>query len=254
MTGILGVSREISLERARAVERERHDGYAADILDSMSAHVAVLGPDGRIREVNRAWERFAADNTPGGNAPASTVVGADYVGVCRRCAGEKADEAGPAADGIEDVIRGNRSFFVMEYPCDSPTESRWFAMQVTPLRNSGGGAVVAHYDITARKRAELAVATQSRRTELAMSAAHMGVWTLDVARGRIDWSAEVHKIVGVTDFDGTLDAWTRLVHPDDLPAMQARFTEVWVDRGRERNVANTLMTAFEIETHTVMVV
>ncbi|VTT99254.1 multi-sensor hybrid histidine kinase : Multi-sensor hybrid histidine kinase OS=Chthoniobacter flavus Ellin428 GN=CfE428DRAFT_3487 PE=4 SV=1: PAS: PAS_4: PAS_3: GAF: PAS_4: PAS_3: HisKA: HATPase_c: Response_reg [Gemmataceae bacterium] len=225
VTGVLGVSRQLPTGRTAAVERERHERYAADILNSMSAHIAVLGPDGRIREVNRAWTRFAAENAPGGSTSPPTDLGVDYVGLCRGCTGEKSDEAGAAADGIEDVLRGRRSYFVMEYPCDSPTEARWFAMTVTPLSTRDGGAVVAHYDITARKAAELAVASQSRRMELALAAGHMGVWTLDLARGRIDWSAEVHNIVGVDEFDGRLESWIRLVHPDDLGGMQAQFNE-----------------------------
>jgi PAS domain-containing protein len=128
----------------------------------------VLDPDGRIREVNHAWERFASENTPCGDSPPSTGVGTDYVHLCRTCTGERADEAEPAADGTEDVLRGERSCFVLEYPCDSPTETRWFAMHVTPLSTQDGGVVVAHYDITARKQAELAVAAQNRQTEMAL--------------------------------------------------------------------------------------
>ncbi len=66
----------------------------------MSAHVAVLDADGRIREVNQAWGRFAAENSPGGYIPPSTGVGADYVRLCRMCTGEKSDEAELAADGL----------------------------------------------------------------------------------------------------------------------------------------------------------
>ncbi len=82
-------------------------------------------------------------------------------------------------------------------------ETRWFAMHVTPLSNRDGGVVVAHYDITARKKSEMAVASQSRKTELALKAAQMGVWSLDIQSGRIEWSSEVYEIVGVADFDGT---------------------------------------------------
>lgn len=225
ITGILGVWRPLPQPRAGAAGRDPHDAYANDILDSMSAHIAVLDADGRIREVNRAWVRFGVANSLDGLAPPSTDVGTNYVRLCRACTGEKADEAESAADGIEEVLRGKRSFFVMEYPCDSPTETRWFAMHVTPLSTLGGGAVVAHYDITARKQAEMAVAAQNRRTELALNAAHMGVWSHDLRTGQVQWSSEVYKIYGVTGFDGTFEAWTRLVHPDDLSAMQARFHE-----------------------------
>jgi PAS domain S-box-containing protein len=226
ITGYLDVARPLATAPAAAAsERWRNDRYAADILNSMSAHVAVLDPYGRIRDVNRAWERFAAENSPDGLAPPSTDVGIDYVGLCRACSGEKADEAEPAADGIEAVLRGQRSSFVLEYPCDSPTETRWFAMHVTPLSSDVGGAVVAHYDITARKQAELAVVTQSRRTELALTAAHMGVWTLDLATGRVEWSVEVYRIAGMAEFDGRLESWNALVHPDDRPRMQQLFDE-----------------------------
>ncbi len=225
VTGILGVSRPIAAARAAAIERDRYDRYAADILDSMSAHVAVLDANGRIREVNRAWTRFAEENSSVGSPSPLADVGVNYVELCRSCSGAASGEAGPAANGIEEVLQGKQSFFVLEYPCDSPTESRWFAMHVTPLSTQNGGAVVAHYDITARKKAELAVAAQSRRTELAMTAAQMGVWTLDLTNERIDWSAEVHEIVRVPEFDGRAESWRSLVHPDDVGRVSAEFDE-----------------------------
>lgn len=205
--------------------RSPTDTYAEDILNSMSAHVAVLGPDGHIRDVNPAWVRFSIENSTTGGPAANTGTGVDYLGVCRASSGENADEAITAADAIEAVIQGKRASFIMEYPCDSPTEVRWFAMHVTPLKSMGGGAVVAHYDITTRKLAELALASESRRTELALTAAHMGVWTLDLGQMRIHWSAELHTIFGHPDFDGTMDAWFRMIHPHDLPAMRAQFDE-----------------------------
>ncbi|MFO0603734.1 MAG: PAS domain S-box protein [Polyangiales bacterium] len=211
---------------APATSREAvDDRYAADILDSMSAHVAVLGSDGRIRQVNRAWRRFACDNTPGGCAPESTGLGVDYVAVCRAARGDMSLEGAPAADGIEDVLRGRRDAFELEYRCDSPTEERWFSMQVTPFSHPGAGAVVAHHDITARKVAELRVAAQSRHVELALSAAHLGVWSLDLATGRLEWSKEVAQIVGLREPLRHIDAWLPLLHPDDLGPMRKSFFE-----------------------------
>ena len=199
--------------------------YAEDILNAMSAHVAVLSPDGHIREVNQAWQRFSIQNCATGRPADNTGPGVDYLGVCRSCRGAKADEANTAADGIEAVLRGTRESFALEYPCDSPAEVRWFSMHVTPLKSLGGGALVAHYDITARKLAELALASESRRTEMALTAAHMGVWTVELAQMRIHLSTELNSIFGITTFDGTPAAWFRMMHPNDRPAMQAQFVE-----------------------------
>jgi len=43
--------------------------------------------------------------------------------------------------------------FKLEYPCDAPTQARWFVMYVAPIGKSRG-VVITHIDITERKRAE----------------------------------------------------------------------------------------------------
>lgn len=190
--------------------------YAAELLDCMPAHLAVLGPEGHILQVNRAWREFALENTPGGGAPGSTGVGANYLHLCRSCSGERCEEALSVADGIEDVLRGRRGSFQLEYSCDSPEEPRWFLMQALPLAHPGAGAVVAHHNITARKKAELKVATQNHLLELALSAARLGVWSLDVRTGRIECSEEASRILGSNERIGDLEAWSRMIHPEDL--------------------------------------
>lgn len=209
----------------------------------------MLGRDGRIRHVNLAWSRFGVENTPGGKVPPSSSVGVDYVGLCRSCQGPEAGEAAVAAAGIEDVLGGRRPSFVLEYPCDSPTEARWFAMHVTPLVDEDGGVVVAHHDITTRRKAEQSAASQSQRATLALRAARMGVWRMDVTSGQIHWSPEVFDIVGVHAFDGTLASWRGLVHPDDLPEMVASFVHPDDQAGLtavvQRLVAGELVRGFE---------
>ncbi len=60
---------------------------------------------------------------------------------------------------------------------------------------------------------------------MALTAAQMGVWTLDLATERIEWSPEVYRIVNLDEFDGRLETWSRLVHPDDWPQLKSRFDE-----------------------------
>lgn len=54
-----------------------------------------------------------------------------------------------AARGIRAVLGGELPHFTLEYPCHSPTEQRWFVMNVAPIRHPGLGAVVSHVNITA---------------------------------------------------------------------------------------------------------
>lgn len=121
------------------------------IIDALPEHVAVLDPTGMILTVNAAWTRFALAN--GGVHGSSLGVGTNYLEVCGGSAGGPADgDAGSAqnaARGIRAVLGGEAPSFTLEYPCHSPTEQRWFVMNVAPVRHPGLGAVVSHVNITA---------------------------------------------------------------------------------------------------------
>jgi signal transduction histidine kinase len=126
--------------------------FSQAVLDALPAQVAVLDRQGRIIAVNRAWRRFAAAN--GGSADLGAGTGLDYVAACRSASGEEADQGRAVADGIIAVIEHRLESFSLEYPCHAPDRERWFLASVTPLGDALSGAVVCHFDVTARKQAE----------------------------------------------------------------------------------------------------
>lgn len=139
--------------RRRLLELREKTALTDDILDSLTASVAVLDAEGTIIRVNDAWQRFAQSNT----APAKRIefVGMNYLTACEGGPHSKdADFAARARKGIRAVLAGAVSSFTLEYPCHSPTEQRWFTLRVTKLSGAHSGAVVAHEDITERVRAE----------------------------------------------------------------------------------------------------
>lgn len=78
-------------------------------------------------------------------------------------------------------------------------------------------------DITPRLKLETAIQASEARLQLAQSAANIGVFDWNLAAHKGVWSPELERIWGlpVGGFDGTADAWHRLVHPDDLSTVQA---------------------------------
>lgn len=54
-----------------------------------------------------------------------------------------------ASKGLRSVLEGSIPSFSMEYPCHSPTEQRWFVMNVAPVSGEEFGAVVSHVNISA---------------------------------------------------------------------------------------------------------
>lgn len=125
------------------------------ILNSMSAHLAVLDNEGNIIAVNEAWQRFSTVNCKSDGHPAENYgVGANYLEICRSAKGELSDEAETVYLGIKEVLEGKSDAFALEYPCHSPSELRWFYLTCTPLKSTNKGAVISHTDITSRKIAE----------------------------------------------------------------------------------------------------
>jgi len=108
------------------------------ILDALPAHIALVDSEGNIVEVNQSWRRFARLNDW---KEAGTGVGENYIEVCRRATGQCSEEAEDAARGLEAVLRRDLQEFVLEYPCHSPDEKRWFRLMITPSarRITAGG-------------------------------------------------------------------------------------------------------------------
>ncbi len=132
-----------------------NESLANIILDALSAHIAILDENGVILKTNRAWLNFAQDNRLQASAEASPI---NYLSVCDLAKGESSEEAKSVAEGIRSVIKGEINEFLLDYPCHSPTEKRWFYLRVTRIPGPGPmRAVVSHENITALKLAEEAL-------------------------------------------------------------------------------------------------
>ncbi|WP_151704053.1 response regulator [Nitrincola alkalilacustris] len=129
--------------------------FSRAILDSVSAHIAVLDKNGLILAVNESWKSYGASNAVQPGEPvANSGIGTNYLQVC--CQAREAGYPGVdrVVDGIKEVLSGNSGCFRSEYPCHSEDEQRWFEMIVMPLLGSDGGVVVSHNNISERKLAE----------------------------------------------------------------------------------------------------
>lgn len=128
----------------------REASFLQSVLDALAENVVVLNPEGLIVMVNRSWLAFASEN--GASATTSNAIGVNYLKVCEACRGQDADYAMQAVQGIRAVLSGQQPSFSMEYPCHSPTQQRWFVMNVSGLHGPDGGrlgAVVSHVNISA---------------------------------------------------------------------------------------------------------
>jgi diguanylate cyclase (GGDEF)-like protein/PAS domain S-box-containing protein len=146
---ILFTFRDVTERKAAREIIRQGDELLQGIFDSVATEVAVVDASGIITHVSKSWERFATKNEA---VMGRVGVGMNYLDVC----GEAGDEdllAKKALEGIRAVIEGRQPAFHLEYPCHSPSEQRWFKMQVDPRSPAVGGAVITHIDITESKLA-----------------------------------------------------------------------------------------------------
>ena len=140
------------------------ENFNRSVIDSLSAHIAVLDRDGKIILVNNAWENFAEANAALGEITVSSI-GENYLRVCEQ--GEADSDTQKIAENLRAILEGEKHHFTIEYPCHSASEERWFLMQVNALQDSKGGVVVSHYNITDRVKAELNERKARREAEIA---------------------------------------------------------------------------------------
>ncbi len=94
--------------------------------------------------------------------------------------------------------------------------------------------VGVNQDITAQKKMEDALREGDNRLKLALASSRMGVWEQNLATDELFWSPECDELFGSTDFDGTLQSFAKLLHPEDTPRAAAIAGQISIDRPTAR--------------------
>ena len=138
MLAIAFVGRSMQVAQAKAQVAEK---LRRLILDVLPMKVAMLDGDGIVTAVNQRWSEMK--------------IGTDYLALCQQAAESGERSAVEAYSNLFLVLKGKQQEATVEYPCDTPTEHQWFMMRmISAAPVAGTGVLIAHIDISERKRME----------------------------------------------------------------------------------------------------
>jgi PAS domain S-box-containing protein len=215
----IGQLSEVNLELRETSEvlreSEQQQVSVYNAVQDVIFHLAVE-PEGRFRfiSVNAAFLR---------------VTGLSRAMVVGKTVNEVIPESSllTVLGKYQQAIRENATV-LWEETSDYPTGRLTGEVSVAPVFDSKG--VCTHlvgsvHDMTAHKRAEIALRESETRLKNAERLAHVGNWRLDLKSGELSWSEEMFRIFGqprdyTPSFDGTLQT----VVPQDRQRVERAVT------------------------------
>ncbi len=200
----------------KTYERDLRDSkqLAINAIDSLSAHICVVDHNGQILSTNEKWNEFGKENSLPEN---SGGIGNNYLNACDVAGKDSgAEEARKIATGLQEIIRGEKDEFSLEYPCHLPFEKRWFICQMSVLFGSNPRKVViAHEDITIIKEAEQALKKSEEGFKTLINSGPILMWTC-TPDGQCDFlNAQWVEYTGIPETEQLGSNWLQQIHPDD---------------------------------------
>ncbi len=102
----------------------------------------------------------------------------------------------------------------------------WIEISASVMRSQDTGEptylISQMRDISARKKAEAALAEMEARWDFALASVGQGFWDHNVINGQVTYSTTWTSMLGYEpgELDGDADSWINSIHPDDLAAVQ----------------------------------
>jgi len=197
------------------------------VLSSMSSGLLLLTDEGQVEFANQAiCDQFGLTDSP------ASLMGLE------------------ARDMIEKIRHGYL------HPDEAVTRIREMIEQAQPVKGEeiameGGrtclrdfvplkvhgkscGRLWLHFDISARKEAEVSLRKSRERLDLALTSSRMATFDWDIVQNKRAWSQGVHALLGTKPetFTGTAEEFFQIIHPEDRSTVQsalARAVESFSD-------------------------
>ncbi len=235
------------IERWEVVPWREHDGSiggATIFIDDISARVVAERSLRESKEnLKRAqaiarvanWRMNFASKRLSGSAQTFELLGQPPDAVLdydRLLAIIHADDRRHVGEARKNALKGEA--YDIEYRYSFNGRTRWMREYSKPEYDSDGrlvGAFGVIQDVTDRKAVEQNLSSSEERLRLALEAAGMAVWHLDLRTGKDVWNDQSYRMIGYEP-DGIaagFATWINHVHPEDRQFVASGFKKSLTD-------------------------
>lgn len=234
--GVVGAFLDITERHQDAVALKASQQRYRELAEAMPQMIWTADATGVVTYRNQRWYEYTG------------MSEVESIGVARADAVHP-DERDQALKVWWDAIAMGKPF---ETECRFRRwdgEYQWFICRAVPTRSEQGsitGWIGTITDIDSQKQLEAklldeavnrqqtdaALQQSQKRLELAMEAAQMGSWDLDVQTGNVHWSTSLERLFDMApgSFDGQYATARAMIHPEDLPWVEQAIHRALYDR------------------------
>ncbi len=217
--GATSIARDVTDQHRLELDLEQSEARFRETFDEAPIGVALVGPNGRWLEVNRAL---------------CEIVGYSEAELLQRTFQEitHPDDLDADLAKLGQVLTGEIQTYQMEKRYfHKAGHVIWAKLSVALVRDERGTPLhfVSHIeDITRAKAAESALREGRRLLDESQSVGGVGSWTWNLENGEPAWSVQQYLLHGVNPLAEAppLDQFLELVHPEDRERVRTRIFDI----------------------------
>ena len=221
VTGVIVTYRNVTDRKSAENALRESSRFNQQIIDNMRDGVAVFDRELHVVSFNPFLENLTG-------IEADAAIGLQVIDVL------------PHADRqeLQEALRKALAGETVEMPDvrrEVAGSESWSWIRLSPLRRADGqvsGVLAVISDISERKRNELALRLAQERTSLALAAAKMADWEIDLETRRVTWSENLAALFGrpLETFDGAASGGLKFVHQEDAPRVRQALDDAIANR------------------------
>lgn len=213
--------------REANLRQNDQNSFIKRVMDTTGALMIVLGPEGRLRQINRTCSE--ALNIAGMKLEEHVLDEWLHPEERQRLAEQVGELPWPVYSALFEAVHGAGVYAAEHRLAGRDGQYRYYWLEASRQYNQQGkeeGAVVCATDITPLKQQQERLHRSEKLLKEAQQIAQLGHWELDLVSDELTWSEEACRIF---EFDPNAGApsfaeYLALAHPEDREAVAAAYS------------------------------